>query len=353
MQVQRVALLFGGPSPEHEVSLASARTVLQHFPKKNYTATPIYLDRRGDLWLSADIPPTPPARPLPEGTRLLPDRGGFFQPATRRHIPFDTVFPVLHGDFGEDGALQGLLRYIGLPYVGCGVAASAIAMDKLLLKQILSPDVSTLPALPVAPVDSNTDTAHENTADLPPTADAVFSALGKTLFVKPTRGGSSVGAAIVRTPEEFSSAVRNAAQYGAVMAEPYLPAREIEVALLEERDTVIASLPGEVIPGAPFYSYSDKYEDKKATTVVRADLSPDVAACIRSIAVRAFRRIGGTGLARVDFFLTNEGKIYLNEINTLPGFTGESLYPRMMMSRLGCDFPTLLSRLLESARITP
>ncbi len=359
MKKECVCVLFGGPSPEHTVSLSSAAAIVAHLSAERYTVLAVYMSLSGELFL---LPPNvspeevappphsldtwfvsgekkeekPPPFPPSLGSRLLLEKGGFREENGAVHRP-DVVFPVMHGTFGEDGGVQGLLTYLSIPYVGCGIASSALSMDKLAAKRMLSPDIPTVPALEIAVSDSES-------------ADKAFSLLGKPLFVKPVAGGSSVGASIVRTREELSCAVALAARYGRVMAERYTPGRELEVAVMETDRGTIVSPPGEVIPGSSFYDYSDKYENGTAVTKTHAQLPPAVKSKVTALAAAAFRRLGCRGLARVDFFLTPDGDIYLNEINTMPGFTAISLYPRMMTAALGCSFEELLDRLLSFAR---
>lgn len=343
MEKIRVAVLFGGPSGEYEVSLASAAAVMRHIPRDRYDLYKIAVDRNGEFRLFRGGVHAVETDKFGDDPRflspLVPQKGGFLLPGDSAvTIRPDVIFPVLHGTFGEDGRLQGILDYIGIPYVGCGVMSSAVAMDKILTKRILSS--SGVPVVPFVEVTGD----HR---------DAAASVLGYPLFMKPSAGGSSLGASVVLSPEGLDAAYRAACVYGTrVLAERYVKGREIEVAVTDTENGPVASRPGEVIPCATFYDYDDKYKNGTAKTVFPADVGEITEKRCRSIALSVFRLLGCRGLARVDFFLT-EHALYFNEINTLPGFTGISLYPRMACDALGCDADALVAHLLSFAEAHP
>jgi D-alanine-D-alanine ligase len=309
----RVGVIFGGRSGEHEVSLVSGRAVMANLDRRKYQVTPILISRDGQ-W-------------TPDWTAL------------RR---LDVVFPVLHGPYGEDGTIQGLLEMLGLPYVGSGVLGSAAAMDKDIAKRLF---VSA--GLPVAPYLSLEQS--EWTRSPAKTATRIQKALRYPVFVKPANMGSSVGISKVRERTGLAAALREAFRFDdKLVIEQGLDAREIECAVLGNRDPQAAA-PGEVIPGREFYDYAAKYADAGSRTLVPAPIPAPVARKVRELAVRAYQACGCEGLARVDFFLERRtGQLYLNEINTMPGFTSISMYP-MMWAAGGLRFPALLDRLIGLA----
>lgn len=342
MEKLRVAVLFGGPSGEYAVSLRSAAAVLFALSHKKYDIYKIGVTQNGDFYLfrgpvaavlndtwQTDRQSLLPLLPSPDGFLSLSD-------PVRRIRP-DVVFPVMHGDFGEDGKVQALLSYMHLPFVGCGVAASAIGIDKLLTKRLA--EASGVPVLPSVETDGS---------DL----DFVIGRLGLPFFLKPVCGGSSLGASVVREKGDFCGAFERAQQYGRVMAEAYFPAREIEVAVLETDAGLLVSHPGEVVSTSGFYDYRKKYETDEATVSARATLDCNIEERIRDAAKRVFRALTLRGLSRIDFFLSG-GDLYLNEINTLPGFTEISLFPKLMKDSFGLTLPTLCDTLIDYARSHP
>ena len=339
MTKTQVAVFFGGPSGEYEISLASGTAVLQALQESGFDLYKIAISRKGEFFLYrgpirdiiTDKWSKDPARLTP----LSPVNGGFcsLTDPTFRLRP-DVLFPVLHGNFGEDGKLQGVFSYIGIPYVGCGTAASALCMNKALTKDCLQ--ACKIPLLPYCRVKEQD-------------GEAAGRLLGYPLFLKPISGGSSLGASKVTTAGAFPSAYRAAAAFGPVMAEPYIKGREIEVALLETASGLRASRPGEIHPGADFYDYNDKYHSHKAVLSVPADLPKDIAETAMETAKKAFRHLSCRGLARVDFFYTEDGRLLLNEINTMPGMTAGSLYPRLCRESFDLSMPELCRELVNTA----
>jgi D-alanine-D-alanine ligase len=338
----RVLLLFGGQSAEHDVSRVTAVAVARALDPERYDIVPVGISTDGRWHLAAGA-----QQMLDSGARdALPaafDVAGEIVPAptpSQRagELAADVVLPLLHGPYGEDGTVQGLLELAGLPYVGAGVLGSAVGMDKIAMKQMLA-----AANLPVARFCALRD-GHDPDAF----ARRVEAELGFPCFVKPSNMGSSVGVSKVRERAELRDAVRQALQYDEwVLAEEMVPGREIEVGVLGD-DPPEASVPGEVIPAADFYDYADKYEDGKAQLLVPAPLDASAADEVRALAVRAFEACRCEAMARVDFFLRADGAFVVNELNTIPGFTPISMYPKLWEAT-GVPYAQLLDRLIELA----
>lgn len=258
------------------------------------------------------------------------------------NVPVDVVFPVLHGTFGEDGTVQGLLELAGLPYVGCGVLGSAVGMDKDLQKRLFAE--AGLPIVPFIAVKRS-----EWEGNRAKVIAAVKKKFKFPVFVKPATLGSSVGMTRVKTAKELPAAIDLAAEYALkTMVERCVTAREIEVSVLGN-DNVRASIPGEILPHREFYDYTAKYLEEGTRLLIPAPLKKKQVATFQEYAVRAFRAIDGTGMARCDFFLEKKtGKIFINELNTIPGFTSISMYPKMWEAS-GLPYPKLIDRLIELA----
>lgn len=353
----RVGVVFGGPSREHGVSFLSARCLLQNLPPDRYEALPVFVGKDG-LWHGvADSreemlryfarPPrealldgvVPGSRPAPAAATV-----DSFSSACRDGA-WDVVFPIVHGTFGEDGVLQGLFEAMNLPYVGFGVAASAVGMDKVLMKAAFA--AAGLPQVRYVGVPA----AWWRTPSLRSALLPRIEALGMPLFVKPACAGSSVGITKVKRLEELDAAVEFALAVDATaLVEAAVDAREIECAVLEgEAGPTEASLPGEIVPAHEFYDYEDKYIDDRSYSVIPADVPEGTREEVRRMACAAFDAVGGAGLARVDFFLERTtGRIVLNEINSLPGFTPISMFPKMWEAA-GLPLDALLDRLVRSA----
>jgi D-alanine-D-alanine ligase len=337
----RLVVLFGGQSAEHEVSCISAAHVLAAADPDRYEVVPVGITRDG-AWVGADD-----ARAaLAAGPAALPDRlvasGSALEPL-RTVAPADdlpvVVLPLLHGPHGEDGTVQGMLEVAGVPFVGSGVLASALAMDKGKAKEVLA--AAGLPQVPHA-VLRDTETSG---------ARAVVDAGGLTypVFVKPANLGSSVGVTKVRTADELDAAVATAADYDEwIVIEQGVDAREIEVGVLGNRDPR-ASVPGEIVSSHEFYDYDDKYVDGTCELLVPAPLDEAATAAVQDLALRAFRALRCDGLARVDFFYDASGAGFLvNEVNTIPGFTPASMYPRLWEAS-GVPYPALVDELVQLA----
>lgn len=349
----RVAVVFGGRSGEHAVSCISAGSVLAHLDPALFDVTAIGITPAG-AWVQVD-----PALVLEKDGRELPSVSSgaavvlSADPTTHSVVPLgagttapldvDVVFPVLHGPFGEDGTIQGLLELAGLPYVGPGVLASAAGMDKEFTKKLLAAE-----DLPIG----DQVVLRAGQATLEPEQQ---QRLGLPVFVKPARGGSSIGVSRVVSWAELPTAVAHARTHDPkVIVEAAIPGRELECGVLELPDgRVEASTVGEIrVAGVRgredgFYDFATKYLVDAAELDVPAKIDDDVADEIRQLAIRAFHAIDGQGLARVDFFLTDNGPV-INEINTMPGFTTISMYPRMWAAS-GVDYPTLLAAMVDTA----
>jgi D-alanine-D-alanine ligase len=352
----RLGLLFGGRSGEHEVSLTSAASVIKALDPEKYEIIPIGITCEGAWRVGAS------ARKLLESPRALPailengqpvtasvdpQRPALLalnsQSATGKSTPaVDVVFPLLHGTFGEDGTVQGLLELAGIPYVGAGVLGSAAGMDKDLMKRLFRD--AGLPVVPWVLVMRG-----EWEAEPARVRKLVRRPLRYPLFVKPANLGSSVGISKVHNSKELGSAIDLAARYDRkVIVENGIEAREIECSVLGN-DRPVASLPGEVIPVNEFYDYEAKYVKEGSQIVIPARLTRAQARRVQEFSVRAFQAIDCAGMARVDFLLDRKsGKLWVNEINTIPGFTPISMYPKMWEAS-GLAYPQLLDRLIELA----
>lgn len=337
----RVVILFGGQSVEREVSRISARTIAGGLDPARYDVVPIAVGGDGRFLTAVEsarlLRPQPPERFVPDGeeTIELPRGSVDLVPAEIGPGRADVVFPIIHGTSGEDGALQGFLDILGIPYVGAGVAGSAVGMDKALFKALLRD--AGIPAARAVAVRS----AAEVSGAGPP--------FPLPLFVKPVNGGSSVGVSKVKRAEDLAAAVELALRYDdRALVEEGIDAREIECAVLGN-DEPRASVPGEVIPGREFYDYDDKYREDKASFRIPADLPPAVTEEVRRLAVAVFRLAGLSGMGRVDFFVERgTNRVLVNEVNTLPGFTAISMYPKMWQAS-GLPLPALLDELIRLA----
>jgi D-alanine-D-alanine ligase len=360
----RVAVVFGGRSTEHAISCVSAGSVLAAIDRDRYEVVPVGISRDG-RWVLA---PDEPEKLAITGDRLpeVEESGAAVvlagDPTAKGltvHEPgqvpraigeVDVVLPLLHGPYGEDGTLQGLLELAGVPYVGSGVFASAAAMDKAHMKALLS--AAGLPVGPHALV-----TAAMWAADKPAVRETA-AGLGYPLFAKPARAGSSVGITKVHGPEELDEAIEVAHRNDPrAVLEAAVPGREIECGVLEGVDgsPPEASVPGEVVVGGghEFYDFAAKYlPDEGTDLVVPADLPDEVVAEVQDLAVRAFEALSCESLARVDFFVGGEGQVTVNEVNTMPGFTPVSMFP-LMWRASGLDYPALVQRLVETALRRP
>lgn len=346
----RVGVIFGGRSGEHEVSLVSATSVIQALDKAKYEVIPIGITQEG-RWISSS-----------ESLKLLKSRVGLDEEPERFLIPepsrqslvslkgdphlelkLDVVFPVVHGTHGEDGTLQGLLELANIPYVGAGVLASAVGMDKIIQKQLHKH--AGLPVVKYAWFLSS-----DCKSDPKKVVASIEKMLKYPVFVKPSNTGSSVGISKSHNRIELYGALALASDFDRkiIVEQGVKNVREIEVSVLGN-DKPVASVPGEIIPSNEFYDYDAKYVDGKSVSVIPAKLPKNVVKRIQHLAVKAFTTLDGAGMARVDFFVTKKtNRIYLNEINTIPGFTSISMYPKLWEAS-GSTFAELLDRLIQLA----
>lgn len=382
----RVGVIFGGRSAEHEVSLNSAKSVLAALDPNKYDIGLIGITQEGRWLPLGDVANLPAGQPV-EPAKLLEDAsapvnvvesdeliGGEFDPnrAAERPLtkkqadlatslvtspaatltsgaPFDVVFPVLHGPYGEDGTLQGLLEMVNVPYVGCGVLASSAGMDKDIAKQLFK--VNGIPIIDYTVIKRK---EWEATATNPTERDVLLqkieTQLGYPCFVKPVNMGSSVGVGRAKNRAELSAALDNAARYDRkLMIEKGVNPRELEVAVLGN-DEPQASVVGELAHSAEFYDYKAKYKDSQGMSFyIPATIPAEISERIRQLAVKAFQILDCAGMTRVDFFLDKDtNELYLNEVNTIPGFTSLSMYP-MMWEASGLTYPQLVDKLIELA----
>lgn len=349
----RVGVIFGGRSGEHDVSLMSARSVLSVLDPQKYHVTQIGITRQGQ-WLTGEnvlqalldesFSNLHQAALLPDPTlsglyQIQPAGAGF----SMQHLTdLDVVFPVLHGTFGEDGTLQGMLEMANVAYVGAGVLSSSVGMDKALFK-----DVMRSHNIPI--VDSLLVLRSQIEKDIDSILNAAEKMSAYPIFTKPVNLGSSVGISKCHNRSDLLEGIMDAVRYDRrILIEHGLDAREIEVSVLGN-DFPEASIPGEIVPSDEFYSYDAKYIDDRSELLIPAPIPEKTAARVRELAVRAFKAIDGAGMARVDFLLDKKsGEVFLNEVNTIPGFTKISMYPKLWEAS-GLPYPALVDRLIELA----
>ncbi|EXJ24038.1 D-alanine--D-alanine ligase [Alkalibacterium sp. AK22] len=332
----KLYLIYGGKSAEHEVSVKSAHSILKVIYYDHYSVIPVYITREGQ-WLKA---------PAINDLSGIPEFEHMNQTETKEAFNFlemkegeSVAFPVLHGPNGEDGTVQGLFESLDIPYVGAGVLASAVGMDKIISKSIFKE--AGLPVLPYEEV---------HLTDWKVYPEGVLSALenqlGFPMFVKPANLGSSVGITRVLDSAQLQDAVELAFEYDhRVVVEKGVKAREIEVAVLGNED-IHTSVPGELVKHKPFYDYEDKYLNQEVFRQVPSDIPEELATELRLLAAKAFHAIDGSGISRVDFFLTEEGDVYINEVNTFPGFTNNSMYPRVW-AKTGLPYEDLIEEVIQ------
>lgn len=346
----RVAVVFGGKSGEHEVSLVSAASVINAIPRDRYEVIHVGISKSG-RWLLDEA-----AVRLLNGGEVAESSDHLVFPGDPEHglleldlgsgsvrsVAVDVAMPILHGTFGEDGTIQGLFEMADLPYVGAGVAASAVGMDKVLMKAVFRDA-----GLPI--VDSAFYLRRAWQSDPDGVRREIEDRFGYPCFVKPANLGSSVGVSKAHDAAELDAALALAARYDRkIVVEQAINAREIECSVLGN-DAPIASIAGEVIPSREFYSYESKYEDEDSRLLIPAEVDERTQQEVQSLAVRAFQAVDCAGMARVDFFLDRgSGKVWLNELNTIPGFTSISMYPKMWEAS-GISYPELLDRLIQLA----
>ncbi len=350
MAKKRVGILFGGKSVEHEVSLQSARNVYDAVDPAKFDVVLIGIDKAGRwqvceaalLGAAASPKSELAAGGAGESLALVPGEreGALVNAGSHRGLPrLDVVFPVLHGTYGEDGTVQGLLKLANVPFVGAGVLGSAVGMDKDIARRLLREA-----GIPVARTRALPERAAGEAS-----FDGLAADLGAPFFVKPANSGSSVGVSKVRNAAEWAAARTEALRYDRkLLVEEFVRGREIEVAVLGNDDPE-ASVPGEIVPRHDFYSYEAKYLDENGAFLrIPAELAPAVGARVCQLAVQTFQVLECAGMARVDFFVGADDRIVVNEINTIPGFTRISMYPKLWEAT-GVPYPRLIERLLDLA----
>ena len=336
----RLALVFGGRSGEHDVSIVSARSVDRALDRHRYEVVPMAIDREG-RWADPETSRSVLGESADRTDGVVSFEGRHRIDPRLIEEQFDVAFPVLHGPYGEDGTIQGLFEMLDLPHVGCDAASSAVCMDKTFCKSLL--DQADLPTAPWHDIDRGSWATDRN-KDLESSLG-----LGLPLFVKPARLGSSVGITKVVEEARLAEAIDHALSHGErALVEKGVDAREIEVAVLGNRHPR-AAVPGEVVPGHDFYDYDDKYLDSACELLAPAPIDEDTTAAVQWLAVKVFRLLGCAGMARVDLFLARHGDgLWVNEVNTIPGFTSISMYPRLW-GLSGLDYPALLDELVRLA----
>ena len=351
MLLNNICVLFGGKSSEFYVSCNSAYTIIRSIPREKYRVIPVGITQQGDWFLYEDSIDL-----LPDAKWLLSDKKSpaafvtnsafpgltVFRGEGTEQIPVDAVFPVLHGKNGEDGTVQGLLDMLEIPYVGCGMLSSAMAMDKSYTKMAV--DTLGISQAPYVLLTAKNTPEEQNER-----LERAEREFGFPVFVKPCKAGSSCGVSKAKNAEELRKAVQEAFRFDTkVLVEKAIVGRELECAVLDD-GTLFASRVGEILVTAEFYSYDAKYADASSRTDISPVVPEEKVQEIRDAACRIFRVLDGRGLARVDFFLEKgTDRVIFNEINTLPGFTNISMYP-MLMDQAGIPLPELTDRLIRAA----
>ena len=324
----KLGVIYGGISTEHEVSKMSAKSVIDNLDKEKYEIHEIYINKYGK-WFENDE----------EIYNLI-----------WKLKELDVVFPVLHGLGGEDGTIQGLLEMLQVPYVGCGVLASSVGMDKVYTKIVFEKaGIAQAPYIYIKKTDDNYKIINKNFEEEEFKIEKITEKLKFPMFVKPSNSGSSVGVKKATTNQELKMAIENAGQYDTkILVEQGIDGKEVECAILDGKE-VLASTVGEIMSAEDFYSFDAKYNIPESKTVIPAEITEEQIEEIRKLAVRAFNAIDGKGLSRVDFFVERgTDKIYINEINTMPGFTKISMYPKLF-DAVGVSYSELLDKLIENA----
>lgn len=351
MSRKKVGIIFGGRSVEHEVSLLSAKSVIKNTDLEVFEIYPIFIDKNG-LWRRVNIDDW-----LEDG-ELLVDSNSFLTPSLNHENPIffeiedskvvseiklDAVFPVLHGTHGEDGTIQGMLELMGIPFVGASVLGSSIGMDKLVMKAVLKES-----SVPVVPYIGFYD--YEWRSEPEKIRERIYKEIGFPCFVKSANLGSSVGISKADSDKELDSAIDLSCRYAnrILIEKAVANPREIEISVLGHENP-IASLPGEILPHREFYDYTAKYLEEGTGLIAPAEISEELTVQLRDLAVKTFKALDCSGMARVDFLINGDtGELYIGEINTIPGFTQISMYPKLW-DVSGISFKELISRLLDLA----
>lgn len=342
--MKKLGVIFGGMSTEDKVSCISGASVIENLNKGKYEVFPIFIDKNGN-WFKVEIT---------EENKLKMENKEQIENVFTYLKQMDLIFPVLHGLYGEDGTIQGLLELLKVPYVGCGVLASSVGMDKVYTKIIF--DKANIKQSKYVYIRGYNDkyiyvddSFNEKILDLKEILSVVIEKIKFPMFVKPSNSGSSVGISKVNSKEELEKAIIEASRFDKkILIEEGIDGREVECAVLGN-ENVISSCVGEIKPADEFYSYDAKYKSKESKTLIPAKISAEKSEEIRKLAVKAFKAIDGKGLSRIDFFIENESeKVYINELNTLPGFTNISMYPKLF-EQVGISYSDLLDKLINLA----
>lgn len=340
-----IGVIFGGISTEHEVSMVSGQSVVEHLDSKKFNIYPIYIDKTGKWYEYRAIIGT---------SEEVDVRVRMYNRLEIKNIvnylkELDIAFPVLHGQYGEDGSIQGMLKMLKIPCVGCGILASSIAMDKIYTKIILDrANIKQANYCYIRKcgncykyVENNLETVENQLEQI---CKKVINKLGLPVFIKPSNYGSSIGITKAKTEEELNIGIQEAGMYdNKILVEEYIGGKEIECAVLGNEE-VIASCTGQIVPAEEFYTYDAKYKKQESKLIIPSGIECEKQ--VQEIARKAFKAIDGKGLARVDFFVTNKNEIYLNEINTMPGFTNISMYPKLW-EESGISYTELLNKIIE------
>ena len=328
----KLGVIYGGISTEHDVSLMSAKSVIDNLDKEKYEIHEIYINQYGKWFEYKDG-----------------EREEIYNLIWKLK-ELDVVFPVLHGKGGEDGTIQGMLEMLQVPYVGCGVLASSVGMDKVYTKIVFEKaEIPQAPYIYIRKLEKDYLIVNKNFEEEEFNLEKITSKLKYPMFVKPSNSGSSVGVKKATIDQELKMAIHHAGEYDTkILVEQGIDGKEVECAILDGKE-VLASTVGEIMSAEDFYSFDAKYNIPESKTVIPANITEEQIEEIRKLAVRAFKAIDGKGLSRVDFFVEKEtNKIYINEINTLPGFTKISMYPKLFEA-VGVSYSELLDKLIENA----
>lgn len=347
MKKLKLGVIFGGMSTENEVSCLSGASVIKNLNKEKYDIFPIYIDKKGNWFEVQDIEKNEKIGEELEDKKPIENVMKFLK-------TFDVVFPVLHGLYGEDGTIQGVFELLKIPYVGCGVLASSVGMDKVYSKIVFDKaGINQTKYVYVRKYEDKyiyvNDNFNEELLKLEDISKIIIEKLKFPMFVKPSNSGSSVGISKVTNEKELKEAIEEASKFDKkILIEEGIKGREVECAVLGKEE-VISSCVGEIKAADEFYSYDAKYNNQESRTLIPADISDEKSEEIQKLAIKAFKAIDGKGLSRVDFFIEKETeKVYINEINTLPGFTSISMYPKLL-EQVGIGYTELLDKLIELA----
>lgn len=341
-----LGVIFGGQGTEHEISTMSGMSVVEHLDTKKYNIFPIYIDKDGTWYEYKSVRDT--EEELELSIKIYSKSK--IKSITTYLKELDAIFPVLHGTYGEDGSMQGLLELLQIPYVGCGILASSVGMDKIYTKAILEKAGINQAKYCYIRIRKNEyyyveSNFEETKVEMKDICKKVKNELKFPVFVKPSNSGSSIGINKANSKKELEQAIIEAAKYDTkILIEENIQGKEIECAILETDETM-ASCTGQIIPAEDYYTFDAKYNNEQSQLVIPSKIECEPE--IQKIAIKAFKAIDGKGLARIDFFVTEEGKIYLNEINTMPGFTTISMYPKLWEAT-GISYAELLDKLIQN-----